>query len=55
MNEREDSIIVIGVDVKELKQATEEMTKEEFLTTLADAQLNILLSMIRLGFFDLPL
>jgi len=55
MNEREDSVIVIGIDVKELKQATEEMTKEEFLTTLADSQLNILLSMITLGFLDLPL
>lgn len=53
MNERE--CFVIGVDIRELKQATEEMTKEEFLTTLADFQLNVLLSMIALGFLDLPL
>lgn len=53
MNERE--YFVIGVDVKELKQTTEEMTKEEFLTTLADFQLNVLLSMLALGFLDLPL
>lgn len=50
MNERE--YFVIGVDAKELKQATEEMTKEEFLTTLADFQLNVLLSMLALGFLD---
>lgn len=53
MDERE--YFVIGVDVRELKQATEEMTKEEFLTTLADFQLNVLLSMLALGFLDLPL
>lgn len=53
MNERE--YFVIGVDINELRQATEEMTKEEFLTTLADFQLNVLLSMIALGFLDLPL
>lgn len=53
MNEQE--YFVIGVDVNELRQATEEMTKEEFLTTLADFQLNVLLSMLALGFFDLLL
>lgn len=53
MNERE--YFVIGVNVEDLKRATEEMTKEEFLTTLADFQLNVLLSMIALGFLDLPL
>ena len=53
MNERE--YFVIGVDINELRQATEEMTKKEFLTTLADFQLNVLLSMIALGFLDLPL
>lgn len=53
MDERD--YFIISIDVRELKQATEEMTKEEFLTTLAEAQLNILLSMIKLGFFDLPL
>ena len=53
MNEQE--YFVIGVDIRELRQAIEEMTKEEFLTTLADFQSNVLLSMIVLGFFDLPL
>lgn len=53
MNEQE--YFVIGVDVNELRQATEEMTKEEFLTTLADFQLNVLLSMLALGFLDLLL
>lgn len=53
MDERE--YFIIGIDIRELKQAIEEMTKEEFLTTLADFQSNVLLSMIGLGFFDLPL
>lgn len=53
MNERE--YFVIGVNIEDLKQATEEMTKEEFLTTLANFQLNVILSMVALGFLDLPL
>ena len=53
MNEQE--YFVIGVDVKELQRGLKELTKDEFLKTLANFQLNALISMIALGLFDLPL
>lgn len=52
MNEPE--YFVIGVDIRELQQELKELTKDEFLKTLANFQLNVLISMIALGLFDLP-